>query len=347
MHIVVTTIFPPTEGTRSIAEGNRDGAFWIIGDRPGPTEYPLSGVRFHDIQSQHALPFGLARLLPERHYARKNLGYLLAIAHGAREIVETDDDNIPLPSFWAPRSSRLAARRPLGAGWVNVYSEFAPGAPIWPRGFPIEMVRGCPTVSFGNPEPTECLIQQGLANGDPDVDAIFRMVHDLPVDFAGGDAVALAPGCWCPFNSQNTTFFRPALPLMYLPSFCSFRMTDIWRSFVAQRCLWEMASSVAFHGPTMRQARNEHRLLRDFEQEIPGYLNNDRIRLALEGTRLESGRDTGAVCGNLFRCYEALVGIDVLPAEELSLLRAWITDISGLESIQEAAGPTQDAGGQA
>lgn len=346
MHIVVTTIFPPSEGAVAIADRIGGGSFWVVGDRAGPAGYPLSGARFYDIDAQRALPFRLATMLPEAHYARKNLGYLLAIAQGAQEIVETDDDNIPLSAFWDPRDPWLKARRSKGEGWANVYREFAPSAPIWPRGFPIEQVRSCAAVSFGDPEVTECLIQQGLANGDPDVDAIFRMLHELPIDFAGGEAVALGPGCWCPFNSQNTTFFGAALPLMYLPSHCSFRMTDIWRSFVAQRCLWEMGSSAAFVGPTMRQARNEHRLLKDFEQEVPGYLNNDRIRVALEATVLRAGRDTGTVCDNLLRCYESLVGVGIFSAREMDLLRAWISDISGLNAIQDSADPAQGASGE-
>jgi len=32
--------------------------------------------------------------------------------------------------------------------------------------------------------------------------------------------------------------------LMYLPIKASFRMTDIYRSFVAQRCLWELGEGV-------------------------------------------------------------------------------------------------------
>ncbi|HPA18085.1 MAG TPA: STELLO glycosyltransferase family protein [Verrucomicrobiae bacterium] len=333
MHVVVTTIFPPSQGAKAIAEGLSSGALWVIGDRPGPKEYPLPGTRFIDIGSQLALPFQIASLLPERHYARKNLGYLLAASEGARSIVETDDDNIPLPDFWRPRNPRLDARLATGSGWVNAYGEFAPGLSIWPRGFPLEMIRDSNPVSFGEAAPVECLIQQGLANGDPDVDAIYRLVHQLPVDFVAREAIALGPGCWCPFNSQNTTFFQPAFPLMYLPSFCSFRMTDIWRSLVAQRCLWEMDSRLAFQGPTMYQNRNEHRLLQDFEQEIPGYLNNDRIRRALEKKTLDAGRQIGTVCQNLLRCYEALVEMDLLPDKELDLVRAWIADISGLNPV--------------
>lgn len=64
-------------------------------------------------------------------------------------------------------------------------------------------------------------------------------------------------------------------------------MTDIWRSFVAQRVAWECGWSVLFHGPTVWQERNDHNLMRDFEDEVPGYLNNSAIREALESLSLQ------------------------------------------------------------
>ena len=88
-------------------------------------------------------------------------------------------------------------------------------------------------------------------------------------------------GAWCPFNSQNTTFFRKVFPLLYLPAHCSFRMTDIWRSFVAQRILHHLGHPVLFHEATVWQERNDHCLHRDFLDEVPGYQNNHAIREAL------------------------------------------------------------------
>src|SRR6185436_15069807 len=125
-------------------------------------------------------------------------------------------------------------------------------------------------------------IQQGLADENPDVDAVYRMTSSLPLSFNKRNPIVLDKNAWCPFNSQNTTWFKEAFPLLYLPSYCSFRMTDIWRSFVAQRIAWSCNWSILFHNATVRQERNEHSLIRDFEDEIPGYLNNARICKMLE-----------------------------------------------------------------
>src|SRR6185503_19227288 len=121
-----------TPGTKLISSElqQRDGILWVIGDRAGPPAYDLPNTRWFDIDRQIRLPFRLARMLSEKHYARKNLGYLLAIQGGARFLVETDDDNIPQTSFWLPRSSSITTHHVTQAGWFNVYLEFFPGR-IW------------------------------------------------------------------------------------------------------------------------------------------------------------------------------------------------------------------------
>jgi hypothetical protein len=75
----------------------------------------------------------------------------------------------------------------------------------------------------------------------------------------------------------------------------------------------------------MFQERNPHNLLRDFEQEIPGYLGNSKICALLEGLQL-SGKSCDAG-DNLYRCYEALVADGFVPAEELALVKAWLQDV--------------------
>lgn len=301
----------------------------VIGDRKGPTEYSLRGVRFLSLKDQLASGFELATALPTGHYARKNLGYLIAMQQRADCIYETDDDNAPNDS-WQPRSFRTQARKVEARPWANVYRMFS-DANIWPRGFPIDQIRDPATFQAGAaiPSDVQSPIQQGLANGSPDVDAIWRLVLDRDFQFEQKVSVWLPPYTWCPFNSQTTWWWPQAYPLLYLPSFCSFRMTDIWRSFVAQRCIWELGYGVVFHSPEVDQQRNFHSLMRDFEDEISGYLNNVRIVETLGSLGLRSGSD--GVVENLRRCYQALVGISVLPEKELLLVDAWLRDLEGIK----------------
>jgi len=110
-------------------------------------------------------------------------------------------------------------------------------------------------------------------------------------------------------------------------------VTDIWRGFVAQRCLWELGYGVSFHGPESFQHRNAHNLLRDFEEEIPAYLNNNRIISILERTQLSSGAE--AIEDNLHRCYEALASDGIIPSREMPLLEAWLVDFNACRNRNE------------
>jgi hypothetical protein len=157
------------------------------------------------------------------------------------------------------------------------------------------------------------------------VDAVYRLTYPLPLNFEIPARLALGKNAWSPFNSQNTYWFKEAFPLLYLPSYCSFRMTDIWRSYVAQRIAWECGWSVLYHEPTVWQERNEHNLMKDFEDEIPGYSNNMRIGKELQELSLKPGKEN--IFDNLVSCYQKLIDIEVVGKEEMTLLNAWISDL--------------------
>ncbi|MGI8820636.1 MAG: STELLO glycosyltransferase family protein [Chthoniobacterales bacterium] len=326
--IVVTSISGPNESLQALAAGaeSRGFQFIVVGDTTSPADFNLRGCDFYDLARQEESNFHYAKLCPTGSYARKNIGYLLAIAAGAPQIFETDDDNIPRDAFWNARELTVQARRVASAGWVNVYRYFT-DASIWPRGFPLDAVQTLPPAFDALPVSfAECPIQQGLADGDPDVDAIYRLILPLPQNFCSDRSVILGAGSWCPFNSQNTTWWPQAYPLMYLPAHCSFRMTDIWRSFVAQRIAWANGWSILFHEPTVWQERNEHNLLRDFADEVPGYLNNRAIGAALTDLQLAPGAAHAGA--NLRLCYETLVSGGWVGEPELELVDAWIADLA-------------------
>jgi hypothetical protein len=328
--IVVTSISAPNEPLRLLARGAALSSmpFFVIGDTNSPQDFALEGCDFYDIQRQVATDLRTARLVPERHYARKNIGYLLAARSGADVIIETDDDNLPRDAFWFPRMRKHLTPYATECGWINVYSYFS-DAPIWPRGFPLDRIHDPHPLFEGLPvQQVDCPIQQGLAGGNPDVDAIYRLILPLPQEFRDNRRVALGRNAWCPFNSQNTTTWRDAYPLLYLPSFCSFRMTDIWRSFIAQRIAWENGWSILFHEATVRQERNEHNLMRDFRDEIPGYLHNSVIADVLSGLTLHPG--VGRLGDNLLTCYKSLIRASILERAELPLLEAWLNDLNQL-----------------
>ena len=328
--LVITSISAPNRVLTLYAEeSHRHGVdFIVIGDVASPLVFQLPGCDYWSLEAQKKASFRLAGILPERHYARKNIGYLIAMDRGVTVIIETDDDNVPLETFWGERNVLQKAALLEDKGWVNVYRHFT-DAPVWPRGFPLEHVQAqALPVTTVDERDIYCPIQQGLANGNPDVDAVYRLVKPLPLQFGNRAPVAFGRGCWSPFNSQNTTWFRDAFPLLYLPSHCSFRMCDIWRSFIALRICWANDWGVLFHGPTVYQERNEHDLLRDFSDEIPGYLNNARICRELGELDIKKGSQS--IGENLRRCYRAFITLGLVHEKEMPLLDAWIADMDSI-----------------
>lgn len=328
--LVITSIANdqhPVLNQYAVKAAQRNIPFIVIGDTKSPEQFNLKGCDFYSIDRQVSLGYELVKNLPTRHYARKNIGYLVAIQNGAEIIIETDDDNIPFKEFWNPRIANRNVREIIDGGWVNVYKYFS-DLHIWPRGFALERIIETPP-QLGDVAELYCPIQQGLADDNPDVDAIYRLTLPLPITFKKNDDVALGKGSICSFNSQNTSWFKETFPLLYLPSYCSFRMTDIWRSYIAQRISWTCGWPILFHQSTVRQERNDHNLMKDFEDEIVGYQNNFAIMAEL--SRLELANGSENIPLNLIRCYERLVELKVVGAEEIPLVNAWLKD---LEKIQ-------------
>lgn len=326
---VITTINSPTDAVKRLDKLLPHGLI-VIGDRKTPKDWVCGDTRFLSVEAQAFLPLAFNEYLRHDHYSRKNVGYLHAMLLGAEVVYDTDDDNIP-NDRWIERTKICDAEVATNNGWCNVYKHFNESR-IWPRGLPLDAIDVTVSECFETRN-LSCPIQQGLADGAPDVDAIWRIAMCSPaVFFSAERSVALGDNVWCPFNSQSTWWFPEAFSLMFLPTLAPFRMTDIWRSFVAQRCLWASGlGSVAFHSPSeVFQDRNPHNLLKDLEDEIPGYLHNSRIAEVLTSLPLKA--DIEAIPDNMRACYAAIVALGILPEAELNVLDAWLDDVKRLTS---------------
>src|SRR5258708_22027298 len=148
--VVVTSIAEPNAPLQALARGagQRGYIFIVIGDEASPRDFSLDGCDFYGLQQQRELGLKLPGLCPTRHYARKNVGYLLAMRAGATLIIETDDDNTPYETFWNQRTRIQTVRAATEAGWLNVDRHFT-DANIWPRGFPLNRINP-PVRAFGD-----------------------------------------------------------------------------------------------------------------------------------------------------------------------------------------------------
>jgi len=330
--VVITTINYPTDAVKKIASECQEWNLIVVGDKKTPFDLNWKGVYFLSVQDQLMLDSAYAKECPFNHYGRKNIGYLQAIQAGAEVIAETDDDNIPYSSFLVAVDRYVEGHLVKKRGWENVYTHFVDETKIWPRGLPLEYINESliSKTPLGEKATFDCPIQQYLANGDPDVDAVYRLTTQGEIKFKP-NTVILADGTFCPFNSQNTIWWPEVYSLLYLPSFVSFRMTDIWRSFIAQICLYKVGKNLAFREATVFQQRNEHSLIRDFKEEIPGYLNNVNIMDILSSLTLSNLPER--MSENLYLCYEKLVEQEIIPKDELRLLNLWLKDIESLAAV--------------
>ncbi len=334
---VVTSINSSSPGLTKIGEQALAHGYQaiMVGDRKGPESFDTPGITFYSLHDQRETNFRTAIEGPIDTYTRKLTGYLIAISHGAEFIRETDDDNTPYDSFFAPVPDSIETRQFTSNNrWTNICSAFT-DRHVWPRGFPLNEIHNpnASTFTWGSELkvlPITHVVLQGLADGDPDVDAVYRLTatDSSDITFRQDPPAQIPHTTWTPFNSQATTWPKRLFPLLYLPATCSFRMTDIWRSFVAQRLMRELDSYVIYTAPNVHQNRNDHDLMCDFSDEIEGYLGYNKVLDLLESTKLEPGEDK--IADNLRVIYQALIANGFVTDAELPLLDAWLSDLTTL-----------------
>jgi STELLO glycosyltransferases len=325
--IVITSIFPPTKAVKKFSK-HQDYSLVVVGDRKTPIDWQCFPSHFLDIDSQEGMAFKLAKLLPFNHYSRKMIGYLWAIEHGAQLIIDTDDDNIPQENWGFPALEGNFDCIEEKKGFINIYQLFT-NQKIWPRGLPLNLIskkEGLETVL--NQELVKVGIWQGLADGDPDVDAIYRLTNNDPCFFNQRSPVALKPGTISPFNSQNTLIRKELFALLYLPSHVTFRFTDILRGLVAQPIMWCHGYLLGFSNATVLQERNPHDFMKDFTSEIPMYKYSEQIIPIVE--RVVSPKNS--IEENLLNAYKALLQHDIVIDAEIEVLEAWLSDLSAIST---------------
>ena len=332
--VVITTVASPT---RDVASWAALGGWRVVtvADLKTPDPWVLELVDHLSVRNQRRLPFALAHVLPYRSYARKMIGYLYAIQHGARVIFDTDDDNAPLPTVnltWArPTAHLLVTPRTFFDSDDNVYSAF--GQPdIWPRGWAGPIPTGCnnsataPTPKFHKRWNLFAPVQQGLANLDPDVDAIWRLRYPErigKVRFTQSESSFACGGAVSPWNSQNTVIHYDAFWALYLPVTVSMRVTDIWRSYWASKLLTLMDACVEFHAPTVDQIRNFHNYTADFIDEAQLYVHaRALVRFLYAWVCVH---DTLRACG--VELMHDMASAGFVGHDDIALVKHWFQDL--------------------
>lgn len=322
--IIITSIFNPTEAVKKFAKLEGYHVI-VVGDKKSPKTYICENVTF--LSADKTYGFNIEKELPFNHYCRKMLGYLYAMKNGADIIVETDDDNIPLDNFDFPSFNGNFNCLNSKKTFVNIYSYFTEQK-IWPRGLPLNYVKDVKSEDITR-ENVNVGIWQGLADGDPDVDAIYRLTNNEPCYFnKNANPLVLKENVVCPFNTQNTAFKKELFPLLYLPTTVTFRFTDILKGLVAQPLMWNEGYRLGYTTATVLQERNEHDYMKDFVSEIPCYIDSERVvSIATKNIQKES-----SLIDNLWNVYNELAKENIVDKKELDILKEWLVDCRNLST---------------
>ena len=311
---VSTTIFEPTEAVRRLTH-LPGWCLVVVADKRSPESYETGWVAggngegndrvvYLTTELQEAMRNEFVSSIPWNHFGRKNVGYLYAMKKGASVIWDYDDDN--MLKYWIKdaatsnsmsidniideinRSEKITVSQPTSPN-LNVYNPYpvlgAPTLPSWPRGLPLEVIKK-PEYSNNTLLETEMNaksigVLQSLADYQPDVDAIYRITQPVPFWFQRSKEsrhLMIPEGTLTPYNAQATLHFKPAFFALFLPMTVHSRVSDIWRSYFAQRLFWDADIRFGFMPrPIVVQDRNLHSNLGDLNAEQHLYMRSSKL----------------------------------------------------------------------
>lgn len=276
---VVTTIFAPSDAVK-IASKLVDSCLVIVGDTRTPDNYHIiaglknnTNVVFLSAHVQRHLDHEFIRLMPFSSFARKNIGYLYAIQHGALNVFDFDDDNVlnlqcgkPVsPYLSLPKEGELRLRffvHSTGSAAPPLFNPLPLMNPSiadpWPRGFPLELIKDSSSqmldrdIFYGTINNSAVGVIQYTANHDPDVDAVYRLTRPIPLFFRNSNdapSLLVPEGSYTPYNAQATLHTYDAFWGLLLPMSVPGRVSDIWRSYLTQKIMKELGLFLVYAPP--------------------------------------------------------------------------------------------------
>lgn len=274
--IISTSINPEPE---AYEPWSKIGDLYVAGDQNSPNELEAYVTKLggHYFSPADQGKWHSSEAIGWRSIQRRNIALLEALDIGGYDYyVSVDDDNFPgKPSAFVEAVETQFARLPAifakamgGSMWYNPGDLGIPG--YRQRGLPAQFFsyRDALYGSTSKLENVKPGVVQCQILGDPDCDAVQRIVHPVSVQTYKHD-VFVERGVYAPFNSQATIWPARFAPLLaVIPG--AERYDDIYASIIATRILHHLEHVVVFGGPYVRQYRNEHDLGKDLAAEVVG-----------------------------------------------------------------------------
>jgi len=272
--IISTSINPPTEAIKRF-DNLKNWTLIVIGDKKTPKNYKLKHGVYVSPKDQEKIDIKLSKILGWNCVERRNFGLILAKKNKAKIIALVDDDNIPYKNWGSPENILIG--RTIRAKFFEINQPvFDPifqtnYKELWHRGFPIDRLdyRENVKYSFRN---VKVDVQADFWNGDPDVDAITRIIKKPKCIFSS-KYFPFYSTKFSPFNSQNTLLDANLLKYYFLfPD--QGRLHDIWASYYLQ---YLKKCNVIYSKPSVFQKRNHHDLSIDLQDELIGLKYTSKI----------------------------------------------------------------------
>ena len=276
--IITTTINPPTEALIKYTQ-LPEWHVVVAGDLK--TDHKLfeniPNLTYLSPEYQENKYPKLSKLIGWNCIQRRNFAALEALEQGADIIGVIDDDNIPYETWGKDLYITSGVKYnhyncndvvfdPIGA---TNHSN------LWHRGFPLDKVPyrdyTQKSVEKGNFD-----VQAIFWNGDPDIDAIERMIFNTKCKF-DNSYFPIASNKIGPFNSQATILKRKVFKDYFLLPNVG-RMDDIWAAFYVQA----KGHKVIYTQPEVYSDRTlgtvgRYSIIEDMKKEYLGYENNTEI----------------------------------------------------------------------
>jgi hypothetical protein len=324
--IVITTINSYNDTCiEDLLNSTTDFEIIVVGDLKTPHESYMNKNIIYLHPNDNNLS-NLSKLLPYNHYSRKNIGYLYAIKNGFNYIYDTDDDNYPNENFLNFNVEYETIQKKNNFYCPNILSLYT-NIHIWPRGYPLEYINNkhdIITHKSSEIDISNIGIYQSLSNGEPDVDAIFRLTnqnYNNNIKFVNNKSYIFEKGIYTQGNTQITCWIKKELfHLLYIPSTVSFRFSDILKMYVAQFCIWIYGYNFAYISPFVNQNRNEHDFMKDFNSEIEMYNNILKLFEIFKNIVLNKNQN------DILIVYNELYKYNIVKKEELDILKEWLNE---------------------
>jgi len=277
----------------------------------------------------------LLNLFPYNTPDRVILGCMLSYIRGCQRTIAVDDDNFTTEHDFVGFHSITGTEAELNlinneSGWFNVHNALVEenNIPFFPRGYPWAQRSPEANKKTYLKQKARVIVNQGLVLEDPDIDAISRLfwpIRGIAMSPEFDSQFGLYPGTWSPFNYQNTSLCREAIPLYYRP-LSTKRNADIWTAYLYNKLAGYFGDVITFGQPLVKQLRNQHNLWEDLDVELVNNQATDYLITILRNVNLTEKTYFAALGELINKSRKELAVMGEIPSRELEMIKEFFNE---------------------